>query len=176
MPIIPTNPNPMQEPELPREILTWPDVDKLIDHLIPQLEGEFDGLLMITDGGLIPGGILSEALGIKHVLTASVYFPSEVNQKLAWPTFIQFPPDNLLTNRRILLVHNIWANGRAIMVVQGRLAAVGCECHIAVLHYRHLSNLFPGMGPNYYGAITERYIVYPWESNVAPRANMLLSI
>jgi hypothetical protein len=153
-------------PELPREILNWIDIDKLIDHLIPQFRGEFDGLLIITCGGLIPGGILSEALGIKDVLTASVYFPSDVNQKLAWPTFIQFPPDTLLTQRRILVVDNIWANGRAIVVVQGRLATIGCEFETAVLHYRMHSNLFPGLGPDYYGAVTKHYIVYPWETPV----------
>jgi hypothetical protein len=30
------------------EMLTWEDVDKLIDHLIPQFEGEFDGMVIIT--------------------------------------------------------------------------------------------------------------------------------
>lgn len=161
------------EPGHEREILTWTDIDKLIDHLIPQFRGEFDGLLMITNGGLIPGGILSEALGIKHVLTASVYFPDEVNEKLAWPTFVQFPPDTLLTNRRILIVDDIWGNGRAIMMVQGRLAAVGCESETAVLHYRQRSNLFPGAGPDYYGAITSRYIIYPWESPIMPATGVL---
>ena len=155
--------------DLQREILGWRDIDKLIDHLIPQFRGEFDGLLMITKGGLVPGGILSEALDIKHVLTASVHFPDDVNQKLAWPTFMQFPSDTLVTDRRMLIIDDIWANGRAIMIVQGRLTAVGCECETAVLHFRQKSNLFPGMGPDYYGAITDRYIVYPWETSVAPR-------
>lgn len=163
-------PESMSYPELQREILNWTDVDKLIDHLIPQFRGEFTGLLMITNGGLVPGGILSEAMGIKHVLTASVYFPDEVDEKLAWPTFVQFPPDTLLINRRILIVDDIWANGRAIMIVRGRLRAIGCECETAVLHYRLRSNLFPDDGPDYYGAITDRYIVYPWEMSVLPRS------
>lgn len=153
---------------LGREILSWADVDKLIDHLIPQFRREFDGLLMITKGGLIPGGILSEALNIQHVLTAAVYFPDEVDEKLAWPTFMQFPSDTLLTNRRILIVDDIWANGRAIMIVRGRLAAVGCDCETAVLHYREPSNLFRDTAPDYYGAITNRYIVYPWERSMLP--------
>jgi hypoxanthine phosphoribosyltransferase len=157
------------DPEaLEREILSWADLDRLIDHLIPQFRGEFEGLLMITKGGLIPGGILSEALNIQHVLTAAVYFPDEVDQKLAWPTFMQFPSDTLLTNRRILIVDDIWANGRSIMIVRGRLAAVGCDCETAVLHYREPSNLFRDTGPDYYGAITNRYIVYPWERSVLP--------
>lgn len=160
------------EQEFQREILSWNDIDKLIDHLIPQFRGEFDGLLMITKGGLVPGGILSETMGIKDVLTASVYFPDEVDQKLAWPTFMQFPPDTLLTDRRVLIVDDIWANGRAIMMVRGRLAAVGCDCETAVLHYRIRSNLFPDTGPDYYGAVTDRYIVYPWEMSVLPRSTL----
>lgn len=160
------------EDDYQREILSWTDIDKLIDHLIPQFNGEFDGLLMITKGGLVPGGILSEALGIKHVLTASVYFPDDVDQKLAWPTFMQFPADTLLVNRRILIVDDIWGNGRSIMIVRGRLAAVGCECETAVLHYRYKDNLFHDAEPDYYGAITNRYIVYPWEMSVLPRSSM----
>jgi hypoxanthine phosphoribosyltransferase len=154
--------------DLEREILSWADVDKLIDHLIPQFRGEFDGLLMITKGGLIPGGILSEALKIQHVLTAAVYFPDEVDEKLAWPTFMQFPSDTLLVGRRILIVDDIWANGRSVMTVKGRLAAVGCEAETAVLHYRERDNLFRDTGPDYYGAITNRYIIYPWQRSVLP--------
>jgi len=165
--MLPHETPPPEEP--PREILSWADIDKLIDHLLPQFRGEFDGLLMITKGGLVPGAILSEVMGIRHVLTASVYFPDEVDQKLAWPTFMQIPADTLLMNRRILIVDDIWANGRAIMIVRGRLAAVGCEAETAVLHYRMRSNLFHDTGPDYYGAITDRYIIYPWETSVLPR-------
>jgi hypothetical protein len=157
---------------LPREILSWMDIDKLIDHLIPQFRREFDGLLMITKGGLIPGGILSEAMGIKHVLTAAVYFPDEVNHKLAWPTFMQFPSDTLLIGRHILIVDDIWSSGRPLAIVQGRLAAAGCQAETAVLHYRQRSNLFRDMGPDYYGAITDRYIVYPWENSILPYHNV----
>ncbi len=165
-------PEDLSPPERAREVLTWRDIDKLIDHLMPQFRGEFDGLLMITKGGLIPGGILSEAMDIKHVLTASVYFPDDVDQKLAWPTFMQFPPDTLLTDRRILIVDDIWGNGRAIMIAKGRLAAVGCESETAVLHYRPSSNLFRDTGPDYYGAITNRYIIYPWEMPLPPREGL----
>lgn len=168
----PLEERPPEPEESHREILSWAEVDKLIDHLIPQFRGEFDGLLMVTKGGLVPGGILSECLGITHVLTASVYFPDEVDERLAWPTFMQFPPDILVSNRRILVVDDIWANGRAIMIVRGRLAAAGCDCEVAVLHYRMRSNLFADSGPEYYGAITDRYVIYPWESSVLPQSSL----
>ena len=65
-------------PQLRHETLTWNDVDKLIDHLLPQFEGDFEIMVIITRGGIIPGGLLAEATGIPTVLTAAVDFPAEV--------------------------------------------------------------------------------------------------
>ena len=45
-----------------KEVLVWNDVDRLIQELLPQFRGSYDALLMITRGGIVPGGILSEAL------------------------------------------------------------------------------------------------------------------
>jgi hypoxanthine phosphoribosyltransferase len=56
---------------LRNEILTWKDVDRLIDHLLPQFEVEFEAMLVITRGGIVPGGLLAEAMGLTHVLTAA---------------------------------------------------------------------------------------------------------
>ncbi|NMC80527.1 MAG: phosphoribosyltransferase, partial [Chloroflexi bacterium] len=76
-----------------QEILTWNDVEKLIDHLIPQFEVEFQAMIMITRGGVIPGGMLAEALNLTMILTAAVDFPAEMESEkqkeksrlLAWP-------------------------------------------------------------------------------------------
>src|SRR5512139_3584717 len=89
------------------EFLTWQDIDKLIDYLLPQLRGPYDALLMITRGGIVPGGLIAEALDIRYILTAAVEF-SEIGQsRLAWPTSLQFPDHALLENRRVLIVDDI---------------------------------------------------------------------
>ena len=149
--------------DMPREYLTWSDIDALIDHLLPQFRGEFDGLLMITRSGLIPGGYLVEALGIEHVLTATIALAPPIEHKLIWPTFVQFPSDALLVGRRILIVDDMWATWHGIVFAKGRVTAAGAQAETAVLHYRPRSNLFSSTGPDYFGAITDRYIVYPWE-------------
>ena len=64
-----------------REVLTWDDVDKLIDHLIPQFETEFEAMVVITHGGIVPGGILAEALKINDLFIASVDFPAEMEME-----------------------------------------------------------------------------------------------
>ena len=58
------------------ELLTWEEVDSLMYHLIPQFKIEFDAMVIVTRGGIIPGGMLAEMLDIRDVLTASVDFPS----------------------------------------------------------------------------------------------------
>jgi hypoxanthine phosphoribosyltransferase len=82
------------------ELLTWDDVDRLIDHLVPQFEEEYEAMVMITRGGIIPGGLLAEAMGLTHILTAAVDFPAQIEMEkarlMAWPQFIQFPDDHLL--------------------------------------------------------------------------------
>ncbi len=148
-----------------KELLTWDEVEGLVDSLLTQLHGVFDSMLMITRGGLVPGGLLSEALDIRHLLTAAVDFPADVERAklLAWPQFIQFPDNSQLAGRRTLVVDDVWGSGRHIAAVKSRVEAAGGLPELCVLHYNPTRTLFSKLAPNYYGAITDAYIVYPWE-------------
>ena len=159
------------------EVITWDEVDRLIHHLLPQLDVEFEAMVIITRGGIIPGGMLCEALDIKDVLTAAVDFPFEAENKesmlIAWPKFIQFPVDSQLNDRNVLIVDDVWGTGRTITSVRERVAAAGGVPFTCVLHYNPYRNLFPPHKPDYYAALTDAYIVYPWEidrgTDTAPR-------
>jgi len=168
-----------------QEVLTWTDVDRLIDHLIPQFEGVFDAMLLITRGGIIPGGLIGEALNMRYILTAAVRFPeqpqhgpdsphvAEPPKLLTWPEFLQFPEDALLAGRRTLIVDDVWGSGRTITAVKGRVEAAGGYPELCVLHYNPYRSLFIKHAPNYYAAITDAYIVYPWE---LPRGPEMVSV
>lgn len=159
-----------------REVLTWNDVDKLIDHLIPQFETEYDAMVMITHGGIIPGGLLADALKLSIILTASVDFPAELEQEadkektrwLAWPQFVQFPESSLLRGRRILIVDDVWGSGRTITAVKNRVTSAGGLPYTCVLHFNPHRNLFGTARPDYYSATTDAHIVYPWEVSRGP--------
>ena len=60
-----------------REMISWEELDKLMDHLVPQFRREFTAMVIITRGGIIPGGMLAEAMDITHILTAAVDFPAQ---------------------------------------------------------------------------------------------------
>lgn len=150
-----------------REFITWADVEKLIDVLLGQLRpaGPFDAMIMITRGGVVPGGMIGEALDIKNMLTAAVRFPSGLGTEplAAWPEFLQFPEDGLLNGRRLLIVDDVWGSGRTIAAVTGRVEAANGRPATCVFHYNPYRSLFGKARPDYYGAITDAYIVYPWE-------------
>ena len=158
--------------QMRQEVLSWDDVDKLIDHLLPQFNQEYDAMVMITRGGIIPGGMLAEAMGAAHILTAAVDFPAQVEMEraklMAWPQFIQFPEADVLSGRHILIVDDVWGSGRTITAVKIRVSAAGGFPATCVMHFNPYRNLFGTVRPDYYAAVTDAHIVYPWEIDRGP--------
>ncbi len=159
----------MERPDKQRhEVLTWDDVDELIDVLLPQIRsiGTITSMVMITRGGVIPGGLLAEALDIQHVLTAAVDFPAKLEGPaglMVLPKFLQFPEPSLVVNRRTLIVDDVWGSGRTSIAVRQRVLSAGGTAFNCVMHYNPYRSLFTNEKPDFYGAVTDAYVVYPWE-------------
>jgi hypoxanthine phosphoribosyltransferase len=155
------------QPEYRREVITWEEVDRLIDYLIPQFKREFTAMVIITRGGIVPGGLLADAMNITHILTAAVDFPAQTKSQksslMAWPEFIQFPADDKLRSRPTLIIDDVWGSGRTITAVKNRVSAAGGFPETCVLHFNPYRNLFGTVRPDYYAATTDAFIIYPWE-------------
>jgi len=155
-----------------REVLTWSDVDRLIDELLPQFRREFTAMVMITRGGIVPGGLLAEAMDVTHLLTAAVDFPSQAEQEqnklMVWPDFIQFPSDEMLRGRTTMIVDDVWGSGRTITAVKNRVSSAGGFPETCVFHFNPHRNLFGKARPDYYAAVTDAYIIFPWEIDRGP--------
>lgn len=153
-----------------RELISWEEADRLIDHLMNQFDYEFDAMVVITRGGIIPGGMLAESMDVKHVLTAAVDFPAKEldsgkDKLLAWPQFIQFPDEEMVSARRVLVVDDVWGSGRTSTAVKNRVSAAGGMPFTCVMHFNPHRNLFGSHRPDYFAASTDAYIVYPWETD-----------
>lgn len=143
--------------------LSWADVDKLINDLVPRIQGyDYDVIIVITRGGIIPGGIIAERLGTQQVLVASVDF-YEDESHLDWPVFMQFPADNVLRGKQILIVDDIWDRGKQMVSVTERVEQAGGQPTSVVLHYKPHRSQFKDKSPNFYAAQTADWIIYPWE-------------
>ena len=147
-----------------KKYLSWEDVYHLIDRIVPQVTGHFDALVAITRGGIVPGGLLSERLGIRQVFIASVRFFRDEDQALDWPIFLQFPDDSLLHGKRVLVVDDIWVDGITITSVGERITQAGGEAVTLVLHYRPAS---PPPGPTSPpGPVPQGQAGYPAQAGV----------
>ena len=149
-----------------RVVLNWEDVDRLIDKLVPQFKREFNAMVIITRGGLIPGGMLAEAMNITHILTAAVDFPAEMGRNkmlMAWPEFIQFPSEDKLLGRSTLIIDDVWGSGRTITAVKNKVSAAGGFPETCVMHFNPYRTLFSSTKPDYFADVTDARIIYPWE-------------
>ena len=149
-----------------KRILGWDDITRLVDRLAAQLDGQqFDAMLVVTRGGMVPAGLLSEALDIRNILVAAVQFYTGVGTTLESPRFLQVPDATLLVGISILVVDDVWDSGRTAAEVRERVQADGGSPVLAVLHYKPHASRYPDRAPDYHAEVTEDWIVYPWDND-----------
>ncbi|HMT22519.1 MAG TPA: ATP-binding protein, partial [Promineifilum sp.] len=74
----------------------------------------------------------------------------------------------VLQHMRVLVVDDVWTKGRNSVTVANRIDSAGGIPEICVLHYKPSYSLYPGYAPTYYAAVTDAYIIYPWELDRGP--------
>lgn len=145
-----------------KEYLGWGQIEGLVDRLLEQLPRDYDALLAVTRGGLVPAGLIAEKINQRNVIVAAVMFYTDEGETLDEPVFLQFPSDAILNRKRVLIIDDIWDSGRTAMGVKERIEAAGGEAEIAVLHYKPGQSVYEEE-PDYYVVETDHWIVYPWE-------------
>lgn len=149
--------------------LSWEDIEELVARLVADLPREYDLLLVVTRGGMVPACLISEQTDIRNIVAAAVMFYTGVGDTLPDPVFLQFPADPLIYGKRILVVDDVWDTGRTIVAVKQRIEAAGGQADLAVLHYKPRNSKFDAR-PDYYAEITSDWIVYPWDPSRARTA------
>lgn len=148
-----------------KDFHSWERIDELVNQkLIPQMDAaDYDAILAITRGGMIPACLVSEQLGIRNVLTAAVMFYTDVEKTLHEPVFLQFPSDPLLFGKRVLIVDDVWDSGKTAYNVRERVRRAGGKPSVAVIHYKPTYSRYADDGPDFYALETDAWIVYPWD-------------
>src|SRR6187455_13556 len=105
-----------------REILGW-DLFGSASRELAQLVAD-DGylpemILSIARGGLLVGGALGYALGVKNVYTMNVEFYTGVDERLEVPRILPPAPDFVdLDDARILIADDVADTGNTLRSVQ----------------------------------------------------------
>ena len=153
----------MAEPE--KDIVTWEDLDRLVAQLAEQLavEPAPDVVLPISRGGLVPAGMLGYRLGWRDMLVASVVVYDDEWGFRGHAEFLQFPSDEHLRGKRVVINDEVWDSGTTIAAVTQRIVAAGGTPVTAVLHYK------PGksrvdLTPDHFVVETDAWVIYPFKA------------
>ena len=145
-----------------REILTW-DLLGSASRELAQLVAD-DGyvpemILSIARGGLLVGGALGYALGVKNVYTMNVEFYTGVDERLEVPRILPPAPDFVdLENARILIADDVADTGHTLESVEEFCAGKVGEVRVAVLYEKSRSLV----KCDYVWRRTDRWINFPW--------------
>jgi hypoxanthine phosphoribosyltransferase len=150
------------DPPLKR-ILGWEDISRMVDRLLSSIDRDYDALLVITRGGMVPACLISERRDMRDILVAAVQLYVGIGRTLEAPIFLQFPSDPLLSGKSILIVDDVWDSGRTAVAVRERVRMAGGRPEVAVLHYKPRASRFPDDQPEHFVEITDDWIVYPWD-------------
>ena len=146
-----------------KHIVSWEELSGLVGRLAEHVRGEYDVMLAITRGALVPAGMLAYQLGMRNILVAAVAFYDDSGAHAEQPLFLQFPADPLLNDRRVLIVDEVWDTGTTIQAVIDRVRQAGGRPTTAVLHYKPSHSVVEAV-PDHWVVETDAWIVYPFKA------------
>lgn len=147
-------------------VLSWEDIVSLSERLAERLaRAHWDRLLLVARGGLIPGALVAQHLGERHLMLAAVasYAGEQRGERLE---VLGFPPPEAIRGLRIAIIDDVWDSGRTAVLLRERVSSLGGEPIVAVLHYKPAASCYPDSAPDIWIECTGAWIVYPWERSL----------
>lgn len=120
-----------------------------------------DWVLSIARGGLVVGGALAYALGMKNVATMNVEFYTDVDERRPVPVVLP-PVLELvhLADTRVLVADDVADTGETLHLVTELLAGTVADVRTAVIYEKSRSVI----RPDYAWCRTDRWIDFPWSA------------
>ncbi len=147
-----------------KEVLSWERFGVACRELAQQVADsgfEAEVLIAVARGGLVPGGGLSYALGVKLTDAINVEFYTDVHETLPDPVLLAPMLDtDSIQGRRLLVVDDVVDSGRTLALVLELLREHGAEARSAVLYAKSASVV----EPDYVWRRTDEWIVFPWSA------------
>ncbi|CAN2204900.1 COG2236 Predicted phosphoribosyltransferases [Candidatus Nanopelagicaceae bacterium] len=145
-----------------REILSYQEFGGAIRQLAQVIKDsgyEPDIVLSIARGGLLIGGALGYALGVKNTFTMSVEFYTGVNERLVLPVVLPPVPNKVdLTGLKVLVADDVADTGATLKLVREFCGEYVSEVRSAVLYEKPHSV----EKPDYAWRQTVKWIEFPW--------------
>ena len=147
-----------------RERMEWSELGGAARALAEQVVRDGyrpDIVLAIARGGLLVGGALGYALGVKNTFTMNVEFYTGIDERLPMPMILPPVPELVdLDEARVLIADDVADTGRTLALVKDFCADRVGEARVAVLYEK------PGsvVRCEYVWRRTDRWIDFPWSA------------
>ncbi len=155
--------------------LEWVDVENLVSLVNSKIKfssrvKQYDWVISINRGGLIPGVLLSHKLGVRHgVMSVSHHDGYELLDKIKKDLYISMI-GMFRHADKVLIVDDIADSGECLQATIKTIRRIDPDIQTenidtATLHYKPQSIIVP----TYYGDKIDNdvYVNYPWETQVA---------
>jgi len=141
---------------------SWQDLDQLtfaVAQSILEAAEDFDLVVALAKGAWPMSRTLVDYLGIRDLVSLGVKFYSGINKRLSKPQVYQNLPVSV-EGKKILLFDDVADSGESLIFASDYLLAQGAkEVKTATLFFKERS----AIRPDYYGAITDAWIIFPFE-------------
>lgn len=147
-----------------KEVLTWERFGTAARELAAQVVA--DGftpsiVISVARGGLVLGGAMTYALGVKLADAINVEFYTDVEQTLPDPVLLAPMLDaDAIRDQQLLVVDDVVDSGRTLALVLKLLRGFGADARSAVLYTKPQSVV----AADYVWAETDKWIVFPWSA------------
>src|SRR3954449_2543749 len=147
-----------------REVMSWADLGGGARSLAEAVADDGyhpDIVLAIARGGLLVGGALGYALGVKNTFTMNVEFYPGIDERLDMPSILPPLPDLVdFEDTRVLIADDVADTGATLALVKGFCAGKVAEVRCAVLYEKPRSTV----RCEYVWRRTDRWIDFPWSA------------
>lgn len=147
------------------EVMSWDDLGTGARVLAEAVHADGwipDMLLAVSRGGLLVGGALAYALGVRNTATISVEFYTGIEEHLAMPMLLPPVPDPVdISRERVLIVDDVADTGATLELVRAFLADHVGETRVAVLYEKSGSTV----ACDYAWRRTDAWITFPWSAS-----------
>ncbi|MET0590514.1 MAG: phosphoribosyltransferase [Naasia sp.] len=153
---------PAAEPE--KERLGWlefGEAARALAHSVAESGFDAEVVIAIARGGLIVGGAVAYALGVKTCGSINVELYTGVDETLPEPLVLPpFLDGEALDGKRVLLVDDVSQSGQTLALAVDILKGMGAEVRSVCL-YTKPQTIFV---PDFSWKDTDRWIVFPWSA------------
>ena len=147
-----------------REVMSWDDLGRGARELAQTVADDDyrpDMILGIARGGLLVGGAIGYALGIKNTFTMNVEFYTGVDERLEMPMILPPVPDLIdFADFKVLIADDVADTGATLKLVDEFCRGKVAEVRSAVLYEKPRSEV----KCEYVWRRTDRWITFPWSA------------